>query len=94
MRSYCLNGRGESGQIIRAGDENIHYAAVFQAVQNGCPEFGAFVLSNPHSRYLRLKRFLFLARKAFALRDSVFVLVSPHTDPSAIAFLPDVSVIQ
>ena len=49
---YRLNGVGESGQVVCAGDENILHAPVPQAVEYRCPVFGTFVLANPHPQHV------------------------------------------
>lgn len=38
------------GQIVRASDEDILNAPVFQAVEYGCPEFGALIFTDPHTQ--------------------------------------------
>ena len=41
----------ESCEVICAGDEDILDLPVFQIIQNGSPEFCAFIFANPHSEY-------------------------------------------
>ena len=43
-----MDGRIKSRQIVCAGNENILYAPVFQAVEDSCPELGALIFANPH----------------------------------------------
>ena len=43
-----MDGRVKSSQIVCTGDENILYASVFQAVENGSPEFGTLIFAYPH----------------------------------------------
>ena len=50
FRENCLNCRRKTGQIVRAGNENILDVPIFQAVQYGSPEFRTFVLANSHSQ--------------------------------------------
>ena len=45
-----MDVRVKSGQIVCTGDENVLYASVFQAVENGSPELGALIFSNPHAQ--------------------------------------------
>src|SRR5699024_7345460 len=48
LRESGVNRRVKPRQIVGAGDENILYAPVFQAVEYSRPEFGALIFPNPH----------------------------------------------
>ena len=52
LGKYSLNRRRESRQIIRAGDENVLHASVFQPVEYRCPVLGTFVFSYPHPQHI------------------------------------------
>ena len=43
-----VDGRVKPRQIVGAGDENILYAPIFQAIEYGRPELGTLVFANPH----------------------------------------------
>ena len=45
-----VDGRVKSGQVVRAGDENVLYIPVFQAIEYGSPKLGALVLPDPHTQ--------------------------------------------
>ncbi|MPM36633.1 hypothetical protein SDC9_83232 [bioreactor metagenome] len=49
FRTHRLDRRGKTGQIVRAGDENVLHTLVFQAVEHGRPELGALVFAHPHA---------------------------------------------
>ena len=44
-----VNGRIKARQIVGAGNENILYAPVFQAVEHSCPKLGALIFPDPHA---------------------------------------------
>ena len=44
----------QSPSNVGAGDENILYAPVFQAVEHRCPEFGALIFTDPHTQNIFL----------------------------------------
>ena len=55
LGKYSPNRRRESRQIIRAGDENVLHASVFQPVEYRCPVLGTFVFSCPHPQHVFFK---------------------------------------
>ena len=48
----CLDRLRESGQPIYTGDQDIFHPTVFQSVQDGEPEFRAFVLADVHTEHI------------------------------------------
>ena len=48
LRESGVNRRVKPSQIVGAGDENILYAPVFQAIEYSCPELGALIFTYPH----------------------------------------------
>ena len=49
-----LNGCGKAGEIVGAGNQDILYAPVFQAIEYRCPEFGALIFTDPHTQNVLL----------------------------------------
>lgn len=47
-----VDGCIKSGQVTRAGDENILHVPVFQAVQHSGSELGAFIFPDPYAKYV------------------------------------------
>ena len=47
---YRLNGGRKAGQVIRAGNKDILYAAVLEPIEHHCPEFRTFVFADPHAK--------------------------------------------
>ena len=47
---YRLNGGRKAGQVIRAGNKAILYAAVLEPIAHRCPEFRTFVFADPHAK--------------------------------------------
>ena len=50
LGEHCFNRCGKSGQIIRTGNENILYTSISQPIEDGCPEFAAFIFTDPHTK--------------------------------------------
>ena len=47
---HRLNGCGKAGEIVSAGNQDILYAPVSQAIQDRSPELGAFIFAYPHTQ--------------------------------------------
>ena len=49
LGKYCFNCLWKTGQSIHTRNQYIFYTPVFQAIQDGEPELGTFILTNIHS---------------------------------------------
>ena len=50
LRVYSLYGLREAAKPVHAGDQDVLHTTVFQAIQDGKPEFGTFIFANIHSQ--------------------------------------------
>ena len=66
----------EPCEVICAGNEDILDLSIFQIIQHGSPEFRAFILADPHSKY----RFPAFEIDAYRYVNSFFSLSDLHCE--------------